>query len=281
MENKLNLIVSVFGFWLVGLTVCSYGQAQANAEITPQAQEAAETHESNALLPEDVTPASLDDENLEAIRNATVLITMQTITTKESGQYSVIEAYGLGSLVSFPDNVLLVTHNHWGDMLDGNTAVKFYDAENHLIHSMAVRKFKELTLDANPGVLILQAPDELLETLLPIRYTEAHPVTVGDVVSIAYRENPDRKKVAIQQAVIEQVTTLENHQVYQVNSLDGQVIQPGDSGGGLWLDGEFVGLNWMTEEKELTVEASPTDGSLTTVGYTGTSYAAAFKDIDF
>jgi cell wall-associated NlpC family hydrolase len=66
--------------------------------------------------------------------------------------------------------------------------------------------------------------------------------------------------------------------VYKLRSLDGQAIQPGDSGGGVWHEGVLVGNNWMVE--------AISDGNLESTGitvestrvYTDVSYAAVLSE---
>lgn len=46
-----------------------------------------------------------------------------------------------------------------------------------------------------------------------------------------------------------EVLAIESHNnipLLSLRSLHGQTIEPGDSGGGVWLDGRFVGNLWMT-----------------------------------
>jgi hypothetical protein len=42
-----------------------------------------------------------------------------------------------------------------------------------------------------------------------------------------------------------------------LQSADGQAIEPGDSGGGIWADGTLVGNMWMTVQEQWHFDDSP------------------------
>jgi hypothetical protein len=64
--------------------------------------------------------------------------------------------------------------------------------------------------------------------------------------------------------------------VYKLRSLNGQYIQPGDSGGGVWQDGVLVGNNWAVLMKPAghTLVSTGSGGEDDLV-FTEMSYAAS------
>jgi hypothetical protein len=89
-------------------------------------------------------------------------------------------------------------------------------------------------------------------------------------VQIAHRQPGKRDKVEMMAAKVEAVIEYKGLPAYQLRSLDGQPVLVGDSGGGMWFEGELVGNLWAT----LTV---PQTGSQEQV-VTDTSYAAIYPE---
>jgi hypothetical protein len=119
------------------------------------------------------------------------------------------------------------------------------DAENHMIRPIYGNEFKNLIVYQDPGTLVLHAPDGLTDTLIPVDIDHQHQLQPGDLVQVAYRGGDRRDKVEILDAVIEKVTVSRETPVYQLRSLSGQLLSPGDSGGGVWHGDDFVGNNWF------------------------------------
>jgi hypothetical protein len=213
-------------------------------------------------------------EDLDTIRHATVLITVQSPNPDQSTEGSTFLAYGIGSLIQYQGEILLVTHNHWRTLQDA-TIVKFYDADNNLLKVIIQQRFVESIVYADAGTLILQPPQEVIDQIVPVTVKTFPQVTTGDTVEIVYRENPARETAAIKLAVVEAVDTYQDEPVYKLRSLDGQNIQPGDSGGGVWHDGCLVGNNWTVIAKGTTMleEVDPEN-----IEYTNTSYGAVLPE---
>jgi hypothetical protein len=214
--------------------------------------------------------SSVKVDDLNTIRHATVLITVQAPNSDQSTEGSTFLAYGVGSLIEYQGEILLVTHNHWHTLQDA-TLVKFYDADNYLIKVIIQQRFVESIVYADAGTLILRPPQEVIDQLVAVSVQEIPQVAAGETVEIVYRENPSREKVALKRAVVEEITSYNNQPVYKLLSLDGQPIQPGDSGGGIWHDGCLVGNNW-TVTAQLTT--TPEESVEENIVYTDTSYGA-------
>jgi hypothetical protein len=209
-------------------------------------------------------------DGLNTIRHATVLITVQAPNSDQSTEGSTFLAFGVGSLIEYQGEILLVTHNHWRTLQDA-TLVKFYDADNHLLKVIIKQRFVESIVYADAGTLILRPPQELIDQLVPVSVQEIPQVATGETVEIVYRENPSREIAAIKQAVVEEVAIYNNEPVYKLRSLDGQTIQPGDSGGGIWYDGCLVGNNWTVTARSTTTPEESVEENLI---YIDTSFGA-------
>lgn len=214
-------------------------------------------------------------EEITKIRNATVLIRMQSPQMEKVAGLGVFLGSGIGSLIQINGEILLVTHNHWGEMLQDMTIVEFRDADNQMIKPIFGKEFKELILSQDAGTLILRPPQELIDQLTPVNMEAIPQLAVGETVDLVYRENPAREKATIQQAVVEEIILHKDLPAYRLRSLDGQPIKPGDSGGGIWYKGALVGNSWVTL-METNGKAAEASGDLAdeNLVFTNLSYAA-------
>jgi hypothetical protein len=208
----------------------------------------------------------------DRIKNATLLIRIESIQPDR-----VIQAYDMGTLVQYRGEIYLVTHNHYGDMLQDMNIVQLRDADNHKIRSMYGSEFKSLIVYQDPGTLVLRAPQGLTETLTPVSLDYQPQLQPGDIVQVAYRGGSKREQVDIVDAVIEEISAAGVTTVYRLRSLDGQLLSPGDSGGGVWYGESFVGNNWSIV---LTYSITETSGSSdpASESQTDLSYAAIFSE---
>jgi hypothetical protein len=219
-----------------------------------------------------------DLESLYIIRHATVLITMQLPKVNASMKKTISMGYGIGSLIEYHGEILLVTHNHWHKVLEDTSLVKFYDADNHLLKTIIGTQWRDLIVHADPGTLVLRPPQELLDPLDPVSLQAVPQVTSGEMVEIVYRENPSRETAGILEAVVEEVTIYKDQPVYKLRTLDGQAIQPGDSGGGIWYQGCLVGNNWTVTAKSTLTPEDPDGFDEDNVVYTDTSFGAILPE---
>ena len=186
---------------------------------------------------------------VDQIRKATLLIRMQASKAQDGGGADLAIGLGMGSLIRIHDEILLITHNHWGKLLQDVTLIEFRDADNQLILPVLGYELKEWIVSQDAGSLVLRLPEEFIDSIdpsAPIRMETVPQVPAGERVEVVYRENPAREMATALQAVVEEVITYQGLPAYRLRSLDGQPIQPGDSGGGIWYKGRLVGNNWVT-----------------------------------
>jgi len=185
----------------------------------------------------------------QKIHEATVMIVMVTPGIHETtGGAGTFLKYGMGTLVKTEGGVWLVTHNHFSEALEDLTIVELRDADGRMVKPMMGNEFKSLIMYQDPGTLVLRAPEILMDNLTPASLGEVSQVKAGEAVQVAYREGEKRDRAGILEAVIEEVTTNNNGvPVYKIHNPNGQVIQPGDSGGGVWHKGQLVGNMWWVK----------------------------------
>ncbi|HEU0297277.1 MAG TPA: hypothetical protein VFR47_31335 [Anaerolineales bacterium] len=211
--------------------------------------------------------------HLDRIKNATLLIEVQSIQPD-----GVTRGFDMATLVQHQGEIYLVTHNHYGDMLQDMNIVQLRDAENHKIRSMYGSEFKSLIVCQDPGTLVLRAPAGLPEALTPVNVDHQPQLQPGNIVQVAYRGGAKREQVEIVDAVIEDITVSGVTPVYRLRFPDGQLLSPGDSGGGVWYGETFVGNIWSIVLSYTIVEIASANDSASE-SQTDLSYAAIFPEM--
>jgi hypothetical protein len=176
-------------------------------------------------------------------------------TAKPVGNvYPYIMSRGLGTLVRDGKDYRILTHNHWSTLKQVDF-VKFYDANFGLLLEMSGTAFKNLILQQDAGALVLQAPPELVEKLNASSAAFREPslddglkLSAGDQVLVVHQKPGQEDKVEVIPAVIDRRVTFQGLPAFQLHASDGSALIPGDSGGGLWFNGNLVGDLWAREE---------------------------------
>jgi len=193
---------------------------------------------------QDISAPKLNAADQEEILGATLQIEI-SVPLDASGR-RIVKAEGLGSLTWDGEKTLLVTHNHWGEVIQEKSIVAFYNAEGQLLETISGPKFISLICYLDAGTLILRSPIRLKEQTQLRISGDPLQVQVGDVVLVAQREGPEGKEVALVEAEVESVTAIRGIPVYKLKDSEGHPVQVGDSGGGIWRDGKLVGNLWYT-----------------------------------
>ena len=202
-----------------------------------------------------------DTSNPDSILAATLQIIAFPAQQPDDNGQTVYER-GLASLIQVESEILLVSHDHWNFLAD-IARVQFLDADSSLLAEISGDEFRSLIRYHDQGSLLLDTPAELdpaylallasrsgqptAHPILPGRLADLQTLQVGQIVSIAYRVGENRSQVGTKQAAVVELFEVEGLPAFRLQSLDGSVIMPGDSGGGIWLDGQLVGNMWMSE----------------------------------
>ena len=170
---------------------------------------------------------------------------------------------GLGSIVRIGGDLVIVTHNHWGPLLDPAATVKIQTSDQRELDVMAGWQVWAAVRNQDEGSLIFSAPAGVGTYLqgaqldIPEALQPALPLAPGTVAGVVHHPVRGEMTVGVQaQIVIEQTGSM-SAPVYVLRSLNGQAILPGDSGGGVWVDGSLVGNLWATVM--VPVNAQPRD----------------------
>jgi len=149
------------------------------------------------------------------------------------------EARGLGTLVQMGDQVVVVTHDHWGELLDTAVTAQFYNANGVLLAEISGADFRNL---------------------------------------LHYRDQSGNEMVEVVAANVISVTEREGVPAYLLQTADGTPVLPGDSGGGVWSDGQLVGNLWRNRATETVVMVGSEESSANQT-VTDMSVMAAFASV--
>ena len=156
---------------------------------------------------------------------------------------------GIGTLLTYEGETLLVSHDHWSHLTSTVVPdlVQFHDADGRFLLEMTGDAFSQLVLFRDGGTLIMRAP-QALTAQLPNAAAVGHVASLmpGDIVYVAHRQANQDDTVVVMAAEVLAIEFRNSIPLLSLRSLNGQTIEPGDSGGGVWLDGRFVGNLWLT-----------------------------------
>jgi hypothetical protein len=119
---------------------------------------------------------------------------------------------------------------------------------------MELEEFKGLIRYRDGGTMVLEAPDLLrssdqavIQLFNPLEMKKSSArleFILGDAVLDAKRDEQSGSRLI--EARIERVDQKQGRAVLRLRIVDARVLDGGDSGGGLWFQGEFLGNVWTT-----------------------------------
>jgi hypothetical protein len=195
------------------------------------------------------TPPMLTDpiepEIAKDILNNTVQIRMfaPLPSNGQTDNQTFVMAQGLGSLALWQGKNIIVTHNHWGAMLEDAEYAQILDTQGRMLLKLGIVELKALILYRDPGTMILAAPvgHPAGSTL-----DEQISMQTGDVVTLVHQAADDPNRINLLQAKVVYSKNYKGQLVYKLAIADDGKIIPGDSGGGIWLDGKLMGNMWAS-----------------------------------
>jgi hypothetical protein len=149
---------------------------------------------------------------------------------------------GLGTLVNWQGQAVIVTHNHWGEMLKNAECVGIYDAQGKLLQALGNADFNRLIRYSDPGTLVLLAPEGLSLTVASLG--DSQEVVDGEQILVVHQEAEDPDQLDVLPASVSSRNLYHGESVYNLAISAGDKLIPGDSGGGIWYQGKLIGNNW-------------------------------------
>jgi hypothetical protein len=209
-----------------------------------------------------VQSIAADQTQVEQAFSATVMITMYGFEPEAESVNGIVSqapqsgiTQGLGTLVSHNGQQLIVTHDHW-HLLDGEIElVQFRNAQEELVAQVRGEAFHNLIQYRDGGTMILSKPAEMADAIDAVNWNDAQSLETGSLVQVIYRNRDGQGGIASVEATVETVLLESGVPALSLRSTNGHVIVPGDSGGGIWLNGQLIGNLWMTITKEIWTTA--------------------------
>jgi hypothetical protein len=189
-------------------------------------------------------------QNHTEILQATVRIEIKAYNDRLIG-------HALGSLIQVDDEVMVVTHNHWGPLLNEEAIIELRSEDRRLLATETGKQLIESLHFQDEGTLIYPAPEAVYDNMLiatrglPSQRATKRLAPGTRVEIVQFRERDNGSIVVREMEVMEGKETVQPP-IYRLRSLDGLPILPGDSGGGVWVDGALAGNLWAN----LLVEAN-------------------------
>lgn len=220
----------------------------------------------------DTTAYTIDPNRRQAILNASIRIVMYgpariVEITNDNGateQATSRKQYnGIGTVVNVNGEHRIVTHDHWPTMSDARFTIQMLDAWGTVLTEMSGPEFAQLLRYRDGGTVVLLTPQTVSDAVEPFQWHNETDASVGDIVYVA-RQHPTLDNIIdVVVAQVEVDRTHNGRQTVDLRTLNGDVIIPGDSGGGVWLDGQLVGNMWSTK---INVAADGNGGTVATTG---------------
>jgi len=189
---------------------------------------------------------------------ATVQILLMAPVLDEQGQLVILDngserqmqyqsGEGLGTLVRMNNEFVIVTHDHWTLLNSQLAKARFYNANNELLVEISGVEFLGLIRSRDGGTMILTAPTELLANgvLATAEIGDSQAAGWGETVAVVYR-NPDTWALDVKVMAVRETAEYQGRASYVLQSAEGTIVVPGNSGGGIWFEGGLVGNMWTT-----------------------------------
>lgn len=194
----------------------------------------------------EVAVPQLSEKERATILASTVQIAMFEHATEEGGSERGIQ--GLGTVVAYGGERLIVTHDHWGPLTPNLNEVEIRDSQGLLLLTLDARALMPLITYRDGGTMVLRAPAALEG---PFSAASGAPADEGHIVWFARRAaHSGRATVEVVAATVTHVDGAGTPADMRLRNLDGSAVIPGDSGGGVWADGRILGNLWAAGVRE-------------------------------
>jgi hypothetical protein len=148
---------------------------------------------------------------------------------------------GLGTVVLFGDQKLILTHNHWID-LGRACKTQLRDARNGFLMDIPQQKFLALVQYQDAGSLLVRLPHGFDWPAVTVD-GQAAPQAKAAVL-VAHQDPQDPDRVAVMAARVQALNLVGEIPTFTITTPDGARIIKGDSGGSVWFAGKLAGNMW-------------------------------------
>ncbi len=156
-------------------------------------------------------------------------------------------ASGLGTLAKIGNESVIVTHDHWSLLSNPQTVILISSAADEIKLVFGSSEFVELIRFRDGGTMIIDAPAQLAarSSLAPELTAEsAQGVQSGDILYAVRRQPEINDALSVEPVIVKSTNISEGPSTINLQSVNGIVVGPGNSGGGVWHDGQLVANIW-------------------------------------
>jgi hypothetical protein len=157
--------------------------------------------------------------------------------------------------------ILFITHDYWRLLNDDLQRVEYHDKRGNLLASISGSEFSAGILFRDGGTTIVKAPAGLAGSVTQAKIGTMPNDSAGLWVQVMRKTPELSNAIGVMDAVVEAVELKQGKQVFVLRSVKGESIVPGDSGGGIYYNGQLVGNMWSTIREEVTTTKSGFFGS--------------------
>lgn len=200
---------------------------------------------------------------------------------EENDGTNLIQLDSLGTLVETQGGKVIVTHGHWGKMLEVANFAHIYDANGEFLLALNGGELKDLIRYQDKGTIVFEAPAtlsslpaaspveaDLQPADLSLETTNPEMPQAGDQVAYVHLVKGETQRLEVLSATFQSLGRFKRLEVLQILVPEGGVILGGNSGGGVWFEGRYIGNVWATEEnREFNWQKLQFDYSLTHLSY--------------
>lgn len=200
---------------------------------------------------------------LERALDASLVISMtflepgsQPSTDVASNTLLLSSRAGLGTLVLYDNEYLIITHNHW--MLSGELElVQFRNRWLQLVAQVTGQEFLRLIRYRDEGTLVLSKPADLDSSVKAVPWSNVGALQTGVDVQVVYRRRAGTGGIAAIDATLLALEEKNGVPTMLLRCPSGHILIPGDSGGGIWYEERLVGNLWASLVMEVAIARSP------------------------
>jgi hypothetical protein len=122
--------------------------------------------------------------------------------------------------------------------------VELANAQGAVLATMSGPEFGTLIRYRDGGTTIVNMPEGLAGYFIPATSNAVASVERSNVLTIAYRNQDDSVSVAA--TVVSDLSRVEGLDMVEMTSANGEIIYTGNSGGGVFAQGQLVANMWAT-----------------------------------
>jgi len=183
-------------------------------------------------------------------------------STQAVAQYAVGD--GLGTLVQDGADSYIVTHDHWSRLVGDMHKVQLRNAEGELLMELDRFSFYSLIRYRDGGTMVLEAPEQITAHLTAVPVAKNGSFQNGQSLLIAFWQPDADEKITVEPVSVEMVETYEGQPAVKLSSLNGKIVVHGNSGGGVFANGQLVANMWQTIVQQHLVNGESTGETSTT-----------------